>query len=181
MACHEKVFGYALEIIFLVTNLGIRSKYSLNCLFLSKEMEKYIWLYSAPQGASTWGIYYCESFTPSSISCLLMAKSDETKGSFLSQIAIKRERRNAALQSILFYWPSWTGEKVPSISPFLSFLKARIGVLTCFGSIFFLSNWNSNERVWALFFVFVNLSPTLLALKCQLLFLATCSRSSLSS
>lgn len=66
-----------------------------------------------------------------------MAKSNETKGSFLLQIAIKRERRNAALQPVLYYWPSWTVEKAPNISPFLPFLKERIGVVTCSGGVFF--------------------------------------------
>lgn len=50
---------------------------------------------------------------------------------FCFRLPLGRVRRNAALQLMLYYCPAWTGERAPRISPFLSFLKARIGVLTC--------------------------------------------------
>lgn len=86
------------------------------------------------------------------------------KQAFCYRLPLRGLRQNAALHSILFYWPTWT-EEAPNISPFLSFLKARIGVLTCSRGIF-----SSRTEIQAkglffvfLFFVFVNLSPMFLA------------------
>lgn len=128
------VFGYALGMIFLVVKLGTKKEIFFKWItfFLPKEMKK---KYISDTTVFPWGPQHEACITvslyASSISWFLMAKSNETKEVFCFGLPLGRVRRSAALQLILFHWPTWTGEKAPSISPFLSFLKAIIGVLTC--------------------------------------------------
>lgn len=145
-----------------------------------KQRKKYIWCYWIPRGDSNMRCLLLWVFTASSISSFLTSKSP---GSMFCHSYHQAERRQAALQSILLYWPTWTEEKAPSVFPFTSFLEARIGVLTYSRGHFSLSHQNSKERDFFILVLvfFVNLSPMFLALRCQLLFLAVWSRSSLSS
>lgn len=111
-----------------------------------------------------------------------MGESKETKGSVLCQLAITQSEKKCcfAVSSVLLaYLDKMEG---PQHFFFLISSKGKNRAFDLLRGIFFLTEIQTKKSFFlSLFCVFVNLSPMFLALKCQLLFLAVCSRSRLSS
>lgn len=116
-----------------------------------------------------------------------MGESKETKGSVLCQLAITQSEKKCcfAVSSVLLaYLDKMEG---PQHFFFLISSKGKNRAFDLLRGIFFLTEIQTKKSFFCWFFflslfcVFVNLSPMFLALKCQLLFLAVCSRSRLSS
>lgn len=62
VAQHEKVFGFALEMIFLITKLGMEKEIFFEMSFFKlREWKNKSDSTVLPWGASTQSIYYCES------------------------------------------------------------------------------------------------------------------------
>lgn len=80
-----------------------------------------------------------------------MAKSNETKESFLFPISIKKseKKRCFAVNSLLLAYLDREGG--PQHFSFLIFSKGKNRDFGLLSWVFFLSNWNSNDRVCVFF------------------------------
>lgn len=147
------VFGFALTMIFLVEILGIKKEtfFKWIIFFYPKKWGRGgIWHYCIPLGPQHEACITVSLYA-SSISWFLMAKSNETKESFLFRIAIRESEKKCcfAVNSLLLAHLD-RGEGPPHFS-FLIFSKGKNRGFDLLSGVVFLSHWNSNRRLWVLF------------------------------